>query len=157
MDTVTTKDMYISQPFVSRSVSEHVTSARSTHAQPLPVRGGVAVVVAVLANAALVVGLETLDLAPGFEPLTIPPVVFLSAVGAGGGTFVYWLLSRYVADVDRVFLRVAGAVLLLSFFPDIALLALDPAATVLGVFILMLMHVIVAGVAVGLLVYWGRE
>jgi hypothetical protein len=121
------------------------------------VRGGLAVVLAVLANAVLVVGVGALDLAPEFRALTLPPVAFLSALGAGGATVVYWLLGRYVKEVDRTFLRIAGAVLVLSFVPDVALLAIDPAATVLGVVVLILMHVIVAGVSVGTLVYWGRE
>ena len=120
-------------------------------------RGGLAAVLAVLANAVLVVGVGALDLAPEFRALTLPPVAFLSALGAGGATVVYWLLGRYVKEVDRTFLRIAGAVLVLSFVPDIALLAIDPAATVLGVVVLILMHVIVAGVSVGTLVYWGRE
>lgn len=123
----------------------------------VPVRGGLAVVLAVLANAVLVVGVGSLDLAPGFRALTLPPVVFLSALGAGGATVVYWLLGRYVEAVDRTFLRIAGAVLVLSFVPDIALLAIDPTATVLGVVVLVFMHVIVASASVGTLVYWERE
>ncbi len=133
--------------------AEHTT----TRSLSVPVRGGLAVVLAVLANAVLVVGVGSLDLAPGFRALTLPPVVFLSALGAGGATVVYWLLGRYVREVDRTFLRIAGAVLVLSFVPDIALLAIDPAATVLGVVVLILMHVIVAGASLGTLVYWGRE
>jgi hypothetical protein len=133
--------------------AEHTT----TRSPSVPVRGGLAVVLAVLANAVLVVGVGALDLAPEFRALTLPPVAFLSALGAGGATVVYWLLGRYVKEVDRTFLRIAGAVLVLSFVPDVALLAIDPAATVLGVVVLILMHVIVAGVSVGTLVYWGRE
>jgi hypothetical protein len=133
--------------------AEHTT----TRSPSVPVRGGLAVVLAVLANAVLVVGVGALDLAPEFRALTLPPVAFLSALGAGGATVVYWLLGRYVKEVDRTFLRIAGPVLVLSFVPDVALLAIDPAATVLGVVVLILMHVIVAGVSVGTLVYWGRE
>lgn len=133
--------------------AEHTT----TRSPSVPVRGGLAVVVAVFANAVLIVGVGSLDLAPGFRGLTLPPVVFLSALGAGGATVVYWLLGRYVREVVRTFLRIAGAVLVLSFLPDIVLLAIDPAATVVGVVVLILMHVIVAGASVGTLVYWGRE
>lgn len=133
--------------------AEHTT----TRSPSVPVRGGLAVVLAVLANAVLVVGVGALDLAPEFRALTLPPVAFLSALGAGGATVVYWLLGRYVKEVDRTFLRIAGAVLVLSFVLDVALLAIDPAATVLGVVVLILMHVIVAGVSVGTLVDWGRE
>jgi hypothetical protein len=114
-------------------------------------------VLAVLANAALVVGVGALDVAPEFRALTLPPVVFLSALGAVGATVVYGLLGRDVANRDRTFLRVAGAVLVLSFVPDVALLVVDPAATVLAVVVLVLMHVVVAVASVGALVHWGRE
>lgn len=121
------------------------------------VRGGVAVGLAVLGNAVLVVGFDGLNVAPGFDALTLPPVAFLSAAGAVGAAVVYWALSRYVTDEDRVFVRVAAGVLVLSFVPDLALLALDPAATVPGVVALMVMHVTVAVASVWALVYWGRE
>jgi len=57
-------------------------------------------------------------------------------------------------DADRPFVRVAAAVLVLSFIPDIALLAVDPTATPLAVVVLMAMHAAVAAASVGLLVYW---
>lgn len=123
----------------------------------LPVRGGLAVVLAVLANVVLVLGVNALGVAPEFRALTIPPVAFLSALGAGGATVVYRLIHRNVSDADRTFVRVAAAVLILSFVPDIALLATDPAATPLGIVVLMAMHVVVAAVSVGLLVYWRTE
>ena len=94
---------------------------------------------------------------PVLRALTIPPVAFLSALGAGGATVVYWLLGRFGSGVDPTFVRVAAGALLLSFVPDVALLALDPAATPLAVVVLMAMHVVVAAVSVGLLVYWRAE
>ncbi|MDZ7730845.1 MAG: DUF6069 family protein [Natrialbaceae archaeon] len=121
------------------------------------VRGGLAVLLAVLANVALVLGVDVFDIAPAFRALTIPPVAVLSALGAGGATAVYWLLGRFVSNADRMFVRVAAGVLLLSFLPDIALLAIDPAATPLAVVVLMAMHVVVAGVSVWVLRYWRAE
>jgi hypothetical protein len=47
---------------------------------------GLAVVLAVLANVVIVRGADTFDVVPGFRALTIPPVAFLSAFGAGGAT-----------------------------------------------------------------------
>jgi hypothetical protein len=134
-----------------------LSTASRTGGRSLPVRGGLAVVLAVLANAALVVAIGSLELAPGFRALTLPPVVFLSALGAGGAAVVYGALRRYVSDPDRTFLRVAGVVLGLSFVPDIALLAGDPTATVVAVALLMIMHVVVAGASVLALLYWGRS
>ena len=138
-------------------MSENVSTGGRTHVQPLAVRGGLAVVAAVVANAALVAVSDAVGVAPELQALTYPPVVFLSAVGATGSVVVYGLLGRYVDDVGGTFRRVAAAVLGLSFVPDLALLAVDEAATVLGVLLLMLMHVVVAGAAVGALVYWSRE
>ncbi|MFW5939386.1 MAG: DUF6069 family protein [Halolamina sp.] len=123
----------------------------------LPVRGGVAVVLSVLGNAALVVAVGALGVAPDFQPLTLPPVVFLSSLGAAAAAGTYWLLHGRVADVDRTFTRIAAAVLVLSFVPDVALLFADPAATVAGVVVLMVMHVVVAAAAVGTLVHWGGD
>jgi hypothetical protein len=111
-------------------------------------------VLSVLANVVLVLGVDTLNIAPGFRPLSIPPVAFLSALGAGGATVVYWFADQYVADTDEIFVRVAVVALLLSFVPDVALLTTDPTATPLAVVVLMAMHVVAAAVSVGLLVYW---
>ena len=133
--------------------AEHTT----TGSPSIPVRGGLAVVLAVLANVVLVLGVDALGIAPAFRALTIPPVAFLSALGAGGATVVYWLLGRYVSDADRTFVRVAAGVLLLSFVPDIALLTFDPAATPIAVVVLMAMHVVVATVSVWVLVSWRAE
>ena len=120
-------------------------------------RGGLAAAVAVLANAAVVLVAQSLGVAPGFRALTLPPVIFLSALGAVGATAVYWGLARRTADPDRTFVRIATAVLVLSFVPDFALLGADPSATVPGVVLLMLMHVVVAAAVVGLLVYWRAD
>jgi hypothetical protein len=116
--------------------------------RPLPVRGGVALLAAVLVNAALVWVVGAVEIAPDFMALTYPPVVFLSALGALGATAVYALLGRFVDDVDRAFTRVATVVLVLSLVPDLGLLVGDPAATVPGVVVLMGMHVVVAAAAV---------
>ena len=136
-----------------------MTSAENTttRSPSVPVRGGLAVVLAVLANVGLVLGVDALGIAPEFQALTIPPVSVLSALGAGGATVVYWLLGQYVSDADRTFVRVAAGVLLLSFVPDVALLAIDPAATPLAVVVLMAMHVVVAAVSVWVLVSWRAE
>jgi hypothetical protein len=138
-------------------MAETSSSLEPTRGPSLPIRGVVAVVASVLVNAVIVVAVGAAGIAPGFQPLTIPPVAFLSAVGAVGAAGVDWLLRRRVTDPDRTFTRVAAAVLLLSFLPDVGLLFADPAATVAGVVVLMLMHVVVAAASVGTLVYLGGE
>jgi hypothetical protein len=122
----------------------------------LPVRGAVAVVLAVVANVLLVFAADAVSVAPNFEPIAVPPVAFLSAVGAAGATLVYWLLPRVTDDRDALFVRVAAVVLVLSFVPDVGLLFADEAATVAGVLVLMAMHVVVAAVAVGALLAGGE-
>jgi hypothetical protein len=117
----------------------------------LPVRTALAGVLGVVLNAALVQVAAAASIAPDFRALTLPPVAFLSILGVVGAAVVYVLLGRYVEDRDRTFTRVAAVVLVLSFLPDIALLAVDPAATALGVVVLMVMHVVVAGTTVGLI------
>ncbi|KTG20244.1 DUF6069 family protein [Haloferax profundi] len=120
-------------------------------------RGLTAVALSLVANALVL----TLVLASGavqpFTPLSYPPVMFLSAVGAIGATLVYGLLSSRVENPDRTFLQVAIVVLVLSFVPDIGLLFGDPQATVAGVLVLMVMHVVVAAVCVGVLTEIGRS
>jgi hypothetical protein len=123
----------------------------------LPGRGAVAVVLAVVANVLLMVAADALSVAPNFQALTMPPVAFLSAVGAAGATVVYWLLPRVTDDRDALFVRVAAVVLVLSLLPDVGLLFADEAATVAGVLVLMVMHVVVAAVAVGTLLAGGED
>lgn len=134
------------------SITGHTESERPS----LFIRGGLAVVLALFLNVGLVLGANVAGIAPEFRALSVPPVAFLSALGAAGATLVYWLIHRSAADGDRTFLRIAVAVLLLSFVPDLALLEVDPVATPLGVAVLVVMHVVVAGVSISLLVYWRR-
>jgi hypothetical protein len=131
------------------------TRSLGGRAVSLPVRGAVAVVLAVAANVAVVFAADALSVAPDFQAISVPPVAFLSAVGAAGATVVYWLLARSTDDRDAAFVRVAAVVLVLSFVPDVALLAVDDAATVAGVLVLMAMHVVVAAVSVGVLLAGG--
>jgi hypothetical protein len=140
------------------SVEGTTTAERAdTDSPSVLVRGGLAIGLVTLVNAALVVGASSLGVAPDFRPLTVPPVAFLSALGAAGATAVYWLVDRYAADADRTFVRIAVGALLLSFVPDAALLVSDPAATPLAVAVLAAMHVVVAAASVWLLVYWRAD
>lgn len=123
----------------------------------LAVRGGIALALSVIANAGVLLVVQALEIAPDFEALTFPPVLFLSAAGAVGAVVVYWVLDRRVDRPARTFRRIAAAVLVASFVPDLALLAVDEAATVPGVIALVAMHVVVAAIAVGVLVGWRDE
>lgn len=115
------------------------------------VRGAVAAGSAVAVNVALVLLAGLTDLAPGFRALTVPPVAFLSAVGAIGAVGAYLLIRRRSGHPARTFRRVAIGVLLLSFLPNLVLLVVDEAATALGVALLVVMHVTVAAICIGLI------
>jgi hypothetical protein len=131
--------------------SESTTAATARSRPSLVRRGALAVVGSAAANALLLTLVLATDLVAPFMALSYPPVVFLSAVGALGATGVYALLARRSETPDRTFRRVAVAVLLLSFLPDVGLYLADPAATLGVVLVLMFMHVVVAGVSVAAL------
>jgi hypothetical protein len=84
--------------------------------------------------------------------MSYPPVVFLSVVGALGAAVAYLLLQRRgSADLAAAFTRLAAVVLVICFVPDVGLLVADDAATVAGVLVLIVMHVVVAAASVALL------
>lgn len=114
-------------------------------------RGGLAVALSIVANAAVLWIALAADIAPGFSPLSWPPVLLLTIVGAAGGTVVYWLVARRSERPARQFTVIAAIVLVLSFIPDVVLLPGTPDATTAGIVVLMLMHVIVAAICVGAL------
>lgn len=118
------------------------------------VRGIVATVVAAVCNVALVPVARALDVAPGFEPIAILPVVLLTVMSGLAATFVFAAVKRLSRAPTRTFTRLAAAVLVLSMVPDLILLQADPAATVAGVLLLMFMHVVAAVVLVGILTRW---
>ena len=120
-------------------------------AERLVRRGALAAVAAAVVNAVVVLATTAVGVAPGFRPLSLPPVLLFSVLGVAGATAVCWLLRRRGSNPDRTFRRVAAVVLLLSFLPDLGLLSVDPAATVPGVVVLMAMHVVVAAVSVAVL------
>jgi hypothetical protein len=117
----------------------------------LGTRAGVALVLSVGVNGALVLVADALAVAPGFQPLAVPPVAFLSAVGVVGAALVYLALGRLSDRPVRQFRLLAGAVLVLSFVPDFVLLPGTEGATALGIGLLLVMHVVVAVVCVALL------
>ncbi|MFC7204574.1 DUF6069 family protein [Haloferax namakaokahaiae] len=134
------------------TVTPTATLPRATLAR----RGAVAIALSVVANALVLAVVLASGAVQPFAPLSYPPVVLFSALGALGAVLVYAILSSRVENPDRTFTRVAAAVLVVSFVPDIGLLFGDPLATVPGVVVLMVMHAIVAGICVGTLTRVGR-
>ena len=107
-------------------------------------RGALAVVASLALNWVVLWLALTAPFVESFDALSVPPVTLLSAAGAVGATLVYAVLSRRAERPDLTFVRLASVVLILSFGPDLALLGVDPDATVGGVVALMVMHVTVA-------------
>lgn len=105
--------------------------------------------------------ITTLDISGEFPPLASPgPTIFFTAVGALGAIGVFAILRRVSQRPERLFRRIAVAVLLVSFLPDLLLLSdgaagAFPAATPTGVAVLMVMHIVAATMIVGFLTATG--
>ena len=98
-----------------------VTEPTKTDARPLLQRGLLAVVLSIVANAVVLSVALALNIAPEFQALAWPPVLFLTVVGAVGAVVAYWLVARFSDRPDRQFTILAAVVLLVSFVPDVAL------------------------------------
>ena len=114
-------------------------------------RGVLAVVGATVANAAVLAAVRASGLVAPFPALQYLPVALFTAAGAVGATVVYGFLAARSDAPDRRFVELAAVVLVLSVLPDIALLSVDPMATVGGVVVLMALHVVAAVVIVATL------
>jgi len=109
--------------------------------------GLVAAIVSAIGNIALMlVTISSLGAAETFIPLTLPPIIIWSFIGAFGAIGVYSLIRKSSATPDRTFTIVAVVVLVLSFIPDIVLVNVSEGpfggATTGAIVVLMVMHVI---------------
>lgn len=113
-------------------------------------RGIGVLVLSLVANAIVLFGVRASEIVPVFRPLSYGSVLFLTAIVAIGATLAYAILARLATDPDRTFQILALVFLVLSFVPDFTLATTFPGATSAGIAVLMLMHVVVAVIAVGL-------
>lgn len=103
----------------------------------------------------------TLDIPTEFPPLAGPgPTIFFTAVGALGATGVFGVVHRRADRPEYLFRWIAVGVLLLASLPDLWLLSdgaagAFPGATLTGVGVLTLMHVVAAAVIVWFLTVRG--
>ncbi len=122
--------------------------------------GLLAIVGAVAANVVTrsIAGL-VLTIPPEFEPLHYGPIIGLTAGGVFGGALTFAAISRWTERPIRLFRIVATVALILSFVPDIALLAnrAMPGTNGVTVSLLMLLHVVPALGCVGVLTTLGRD
>ena len=127
--------------------TEHVAWGRLVPA------GALALVVAAAANAVVYLVASPLGAMPqgvdanGQGPITLPMVAATSAAGAAAGTLVYAVLGRFARRPVRAFRLVAVIALVLSLAGPFTI----PGAPAAMVAALLVMHVVAAGVVVGLL------
>lgn len=129
-----------------------VTSTPVARRSGLVIAAGIlaAAVGAVLVNTLIAVAAHALGAADDFPPLQFGAYAFLTVVGtliAAAG----WAAVRHWARRPAAVLRwLVPAVLVVSFVPDLALLATDgqPGTSGLAVGALILMHIALAAVAV---------
>ena len=109
----------------------------------------IALVVAVPVDLAIeAIARQAFAVSPEFEPFqgTVAPYT-AGGVILAGATFA--VVRRVARDPGRAYVRIALVALVLSWMPDVALLAIhDPGATVPAVASLMLMHAVTALICV---------
>ena len=121
--------------------------------------GPLAIVLALAANFVVrALALAVLDIPADFEQLQTPAFIPLTIIGLLGAILTFALIGRLSRRPVRVFQIVAAVVLVLSFLPDIGLLATGaPGATLPAILVLMLMHVVAAVIAVLMLTRFAVE
>jgi hypothetical protein len=118
-----------------------------------------AVVVAVAVNA----GIAAIAVAAGapatFSPLTLPVFGAFTVIPIVIGWFVWRALARRLRHPSRTLPVLAVAVLVVSYVPDVVLLATGfiPGTTTTAVVALMAMHIVVIGSAVAGYTLAGRR
>jgi hypothetical protein len=121
---------------------------RPVDTRTLATRGAGALAIALVVNFALGWIALSQNLLESTEFFKYPGIAVWTFLGIGGATIVYGLLTRRFIHSDRIFVRVAVLVLVLSFAPNIGLvLGTDSVTTSEGIG-LMALHVPPAIVAV---------
>ena len=110
-------------------------------------------VAAVLANVLVyLAGGALVDYDPRFPPLAdASGAIVFTLVPAIVASLLYAVLLPRVADPPRVFSIVAAVVFVITLIPDVAYIPMMPGVSVAQTAILVLMHVVAAGVIVGML------
>ena len=103
-----------------------------------------------LAVSALAFGALALGATPGFAPLNPPVYLAFAVLGLLAGVAGWIVVTRRVRRPLRLLRVLVPALVVLSWIPDVILLATGfiPGASPLGVAALMLMHPVVAAAAV---------
>ncbi len=113
--------------------------------------GAVAGVLAAIVNVAVsAVARGPFDASDEFVPLTPGPIVMWTILGAVIGALGWRLIVTKKANSRALLTKLVPTVLVLSFLPDLALLATDtmPGQSTAGVLALMVMHLLTAAIVV---------
>ena len=113
--------------------------------------GAVAGVISAVVNVVIsLVARGPLGASEDFAPLTPGPIVMWTILGALVGAFGWRLIVNKTARSAALLRTLVPTVLVVSFLPDVALLATEamPGTTTTGVLALMVMHVLTAVIAV---------
>jgi hypothetical protein len=91
-----------------------------------------------------------LGVSSAFRPLTPPVFLMFTVIGAAVGAFGWRMITRRSQRPARLLRRLVPAVLVLSFIPDLLVLATKamPGTSTTAVLTLMAMHIAVAAIAV---------
>jgi hypothetical protein len=112
---------------------------------------------ATVANVLIAMALRNgLGVPSAFQALSTPAVASGTIVGMIGATLVFaWVAGAQ--DPRRTFVLIATAGLIVSWLPDLAIwaTAVFPGTTTTGILSLMALHVVAAGLAVGILLRFG--
>ena len=111
------------------------------------------VVVAVIANVFVyLIGSAFVDYDARFVPLAnVGGAIIFTLVPAIGAVLLYALLARFSGNPARIFTMIAVVVLVLSVIPDFMYIPTVPGATGGQTAMLILMHIVAAGVIVSML------
>jgi hypothetical protein len=107
-------------------------------------------VVAVAANTAIAFSALAAGASSSFAPLSLPVFAGFTVVGLIAAFFGWRIIRSRSANPARTLSIVVPVLVVLSYIPDVALLALGfiPGSSLTGVVALALMHLVVVGVAV---------
>lgn len=110
----------------------------------------VATIIAIAVNAAIAAVALATGATAGYGPLTFPAYALFTVLGIGAGWAGWVLVHRRARDPRRTLLVLVPTLTVLSFVPDVLLLAFGfiPGTTATAVIALMLMHLVVVAVAV---------
>ena len=125
--------------------------SQQVSARPVMVAGGIlaAAVVASAGDAAISLLARALGASSRFQALTPAAYVPLTVVGIVLGAIGWGIVRRLAKDPRRLLGRLIPVMVVVSFVPDLALLGGNqPGTSGLAVVALMVMHVLVATVAV---------